>query len=164
MRWGSRGLLPRSDRRQRNCLMPQLRAARIVATARPASEDFASRLRQLHRAIDLGFPEFHVGKDSREPARPHHSVARPNCGVVSWRLCEKLASIIYDGSHEVGEDLSRTVIEAAEKSVGGHHSEPYRLSVPRQPFLPTCCLTKNVTLAVSSNCLFPDINYQCLVF
>jgi hypothetical protein len=31
---------------------------------------------------------------------------------------KKLARIIYDGSHKVGEKLARTLIEAAERSVG----------------------------------------------
>jgi len=39
---------------------------------------------------------------------------------------KKLARIVYDGSHKIGEELARNLIEAAEKSVGAHHSEPYR--------------------------------------
>jgi hypothetical protein len=58
MRWGSRGLLPRSDRRQRNCLMPQLKLRELSRLRDRLQEDFASRLRQLYRAVDLGFPEF----------------------------------------------------------------------------------------------------------
>ncbi len=42
---------------------------------------------------------------------------------------KKLAGIIYDGSHKVGEELARTLIEAAENLVGSHHSEPYRLRI-----------------------------------
>jgi transposase len=38
---------------------------------------------------------------------------------------KKLARIVYDGSHKIGEELARNLIEAAEK--GAHHSEPYRL-------------------------------------
>jgi hypothetical protein len=41
----------------------------------------------------------------------------------------KLARIIYNGTHKVGKELARTLIEAAEKSVGSHHSEPYRLRI-----------------------------------
>jgi transposase len=37
----------------------------------------------------------------------------------------KLARIVYDGSHKIGEERARALIEAAEKSVGS--SEPYRL-------------------------------------
>ena len=53
-------------------------------------EDFASRLRQLHRAVDLGFPEFtrHV-RTLESQLASHHSVALSNCGVVSWYLGEE---------------------------------------------------------------------------
>jgi transposase len=37
--------------------------------------------------------------------------------------------MVYDGSHKIGEELARTLIEAAEKSVGSHHSESYRLRI-----------------------------------
>ena len=42
---------------------------------------------------------------------------------------KKLARIIYDGSHKIGEGLARNLTEAAEKSVGAHHSEPYRVRI-----------------------------------
>ena len=42
---------------------------------------------------------------------------------------KKLARIVYDGSHKIGEELARALIEAAAKSVGSYHSEPYRLRI-----------------------------------
>jgi ubiquinone biosynthesis protein UbiJ len=42
---------------------------------------------------------------------------------------QDVARIIYDGSHKVGEELVRTLIEAAEQSVESHHSEPYRMRI-----------------------------------
>ena len=42
---------------------------------------------------------------------------------------KKLAHLVYDGCHPVGEGLARTLIETAKQSVGAHHSEPYRLEV-----------------------------------
>jgi phage shock protein A len=42
---------------------------------------------------------------------------------------KKLARLVYDGSHQVGEDLARALIEAATQSVGAHHGESYRLQV-----------------------------------
>jgi transposase len=42
---------------------------------------------------------------------------------------KKLARIVYDGSHKIGEELARSLIEGAAKSVGSHHSEPYRLRI-----------------------------------
>jgi transposase len=42
---------------------------------------------------------------------------------------KKLARIVYDGSHRIGEELARALIDAADKSVGAYHSEPYRLRI-----------------------------------
>ena len=95
------------------------------------AEDFAGRLRQLHRAVDLGLSRVHpLCTHSREPTRDHDSVALSNCGVVPRAFSvRKLARIVYDGSHKIGEELARALIEAAEKSVGAYHSEPYRLRI-----------------------------------
>ena len=41
---------------------------------------------------------------------------------------KKLARIVYDGSHKIGEEPARALIEAAAKSVGRHHSEPYPIA------------------------------------
>ena len=85
-------------------------------------EDSASRLRQLHRAIDLGSLELtpHV----REPARGHPSVALPHGAWFRGAWMKKLARIVYDGSHEIGEELASALIETPAKSVGSYHSEP----------------------------------------
>jgi transposase len=42
---------------------------------------------------------------------------------------KKLARIVYDGSHKIGDELARDLIQAAENSVGAYHSEPYRLRI-----------------------------------
>ena len=42
---------------------------------------------------------------------------------------KKLARLVYDGRHQVGEELACALIEAATQSVGAHHGEPYRLQV-----------------------------------
>jgi transposase len=42
---------------------------------------------------------------------------------------KKLARIVYDGSHKIGEEVARALIEAAANSVGSHHSEPYQLRI-----------------------------------
>jgi transposase len=92
--------------------------------------DFASRLRQLHRAVDLGFPEFTRHVRTLESQLATTILSRyPTAASFQDVSVKKLARIIYDGSHKVGEELARTLIEAAEKSVGSHHSEPYRLRI-----------------------------------
>jgi len=95
------------------------------------AEDFASRLRQLHRAVDLGFPEFTRYVRTLESQLAATILSRyPTAASFQGVSVKKLARIIYyDGSHKVGEELARTLIEAAEKSVGTHHSEPYRLRI-----------------------------------
>ena len=94
------------------------------------AEDFASRLRQLHRAVDLGFPEFTQYVRTLKSQLAATILSRyPTAASFQSLSVRKLARIIYDGSHKVGEELARTLIEAAEKSVGSHHSEPYRLRI-----------------------------------
>ena len=93
-------------------------------------EDFASRLRQLHRAVDLGFPEFTRHVHTLESQLAATILSRyPTAASFDGASVKKLARIVYDGSHKIGEELARALIEAAAKSVGSFHSEPYRLRI-----------------------------------
>ena len=53
----------------------------------------------------------------------------PTAASFRGASVKKLARIVYDGSHKIGEELARALIEAAAKSVGSYHSEPYRLRI-----------------------------------
>lgn len=93
-------------------------------------QDFGDRLRQLHRLVDLGFPEFtrYVRSLDSELASSilyDYPTAKAFCGISAKRL----AQLRYDGRHKVGPELARQLIEAAQRSVGSHHGEPYRLQV-----------------------------------
>jgi transposase len=80
------------------------------------AENFASCLRQLHRAVDLGFPEFTRYVRTLESQLATTILSRyPTAASFEGVSVKKLARIIYDGSHKVGEELARTLIEAAEK-------------------------------------------------
>jgi transposase len=93
-------------------------------------EDFASRLRQLHRAVDLSFPEFTRYVRTLESQLATTILSRyPTAASYRGISAKKLGRIIYDGSHRVGEELARALIDSAEKSVGSHHSEPYLLRI-----------------------------------
>jgi transposase len=93
-------------------------------------EDFASRLRQLHRAVDLGFPEFTRHVHTLESQLAATILSRyPTAASFHGASVKKLARIVYDGSHKIGEELARALIEEAANSVGSHHSEPYRLRI-----------------------------------
>jgi transposase len=93
-------------------------------------QDFGDRVRQLHRLVDLGFPEFtrHVpGLDSERASTilSHY----PTAAAFRGLSVKRLATLRYDGRHQVGLDLARTLIDAARRSVGQHHSAAYRVQV-----------------------------------
>jgi transposase len=93
-------------------------------------QDFGDRTRQLHRLVDLGFPEFtrHVRTLDSELATTilHECPTARSFQSISLK---RLAHMRYDGQHRVGEDLARTLLEAAKVSVGSHHGHAYQLQV-----------------------------------
>lgn len=93
-------------------------------------QDFSDRVRQLHRLVDLGFPEFtrHVRTLDSELAC---AILRdyPTAAAFRGVSVRRLAALRYDGRHRVGLDLARTLIDAARRSVGQHHSAAYRVQI-----------------------------------
>jgi transposase len=93
-------------------------------------QDFGDRVRQLHRLVDLGFPEFtrYVRSlDSELASAILHDY--PTAAAFHGASVKRLAALRYDGRHQVGLDLARTLIDAARRSVGRHHSAAYRVQV-----------------------------------
>lgn len=93
-------------------------------------QDFGDRVRQLHRLVDLGFPEFtrYVHSlDSELASAILHDY--PTAAAFHAISVKRLANLRYDGRHQVGLDLARTLIEAARHSVGHHHGAAYRVQV-----------------------------------
>lgn len=93
-------------------------------------QDFGDRLRQLHRLVDLGFPEFtrYVSTlDSELACSILHDY--PTAAAFVGISVKRLAQLRYDGRHKVGPELAGQLIDAARRSVGRHHSEPYRIQV-----------------------------------
>jgi len=94
------------------------------------TQDFGDRVRQLHRLVDLGFPEFTryvKGLDSELASAILHDY--PTAQAFRGVSVKRLAALRYDGRHLVGLDLARTLIDAARRSVGQHHSAAYRVQV-----------------------------------
>lgn len=93
-------------------------------------QDFGDHLRQLHRLVDLGFPEFtrYVRTLDSELAV---AILRdyPTAAAFRGVSVRRLAALRYDGRHQVGLDLARSLIDAARRSVGQHHSATYRLQI-----------------------------------
>lgn len=93
-------------------------------------QDFGDRLRQLHRLVDLGFPEFTryvKSLDSELATAILHDY--PTAAAFRNVSARRLAGLRYDGRHKVGDDRARALLDAAARSVGQHHGEAYRLQV-----------------------------------
>jgi transposase len=93
-------------------------------------QDFGDRLRQLHRLVDLGFPEFtrYVKTlDSELACSILHDY--PTAQAFRGISTKRLANLRYDGRHKVGPELASQLIDAAQRSVGSHHGAPYKLQV-----------------------------------
>ena len=91
---------------------------------------FADQVRQLHRVVDLTFPEFtrHVRTLDSELAAA--VLARyPTARTLAQVAPGKLARLVYDGRHHVGPELAQALVTAAKASVGAHHGEAYARQV-----------------------------------
>lgn len=93
-------------------------------------QDFGDRTRQLHRLVDLGFPELkrfiHTLDSQLATAVLHEWPTAESFLGLPWK---KLAKFRYDGVHIVGDDLAKSIIETAKVSVGRHHGYAYRIQV-----------------------------------
>lgn len=94
------------------------------------TQDLGDRVRQLHRVVDLGFPEFtrHVRTLDSELATTLLA-AYPTATAFATAVPRKLAKVVYDGRHAVGDELARALVATAKTSVGAHHGPAYRLQV-----------------------------------
>lgn len=93
-------------------------------------QDFGDRVRQLHRLVDLGFPEFSryvhdLGGALATAILRDYPTAAAFEGIPRRRV----AGLRYDGRHRVGDELAQALLAAAAHSVGRHHGEAYRIQV-----------------------------------
>ncbi len=89
-------------------------------------QDFGDRVRQLHRVVDLGFPEFTryvrtLDSHLATAILKKYPTAEAFLGV---RL-KALSNLKYDGVHFVGLALATQLLNAAKTSVGRHHGHAY---------------------------------------
>jgi transposase len=93
-------------------------------------QDFGDRTRQLHRLVDLGFPEFtRFVKDLGSETATAILAAYPTAAAFRSLTMRRLARLKTDGRHQVGEELAAQLLAAAATSVGAHHGEAYRVQV-----------------------------------
>lgn len=93
-------------------------------------QDTGDRVRQLHRAVDLGFPEFtRFIKDLSSQKATALLSRYPTAKAFTAAPIRKIANLRYDGHHAVGRELAEAIVDRAKRSVGAHHGEPYQLQV-----------------------------------
>ena len=91
-------------------------------------QDFDDRVRQLHRLVDLGFPEFTRYVRGLDSMLATALLAEcPTARDFAQATPRRLAKLRYDGRHLVGAELAAQLVEAAKRSVGQHHGPAYRI-------------------------------------
>ena len=91
-------------------------------------QDFDDRVRQLHRLVDLGFPEFTRYVRTLDSMLATCLLAEyPTAHAFARATPRRLARLRYDGRHFVGTELAQSLVEAARRSVGQHHGPAYKL-------------------------------------
>lgn len=91
-------------------------------------QDFDDRVRQLHRLVDLGFPEFTRYIRTLDSMLATCLLAEyPTAQAFARATPHRVARLRYDGRHIVGTELAQSLIEAAKRSVGQHHGPAYKL-------------------------------------
>jgi transposase len=91
-------------------------------------QDFDDRVRQLHRLVDLGFPEFTRYVRTLDSMLATCLLAEyPTAHTFARANPRRLAKLRYDGRHLVGAELAQALVEAAKRSIGQHHGPAYDL-------------------------------------
>ena len=91
-------------------------------------QDMGDRVRQLHRTLDLTFPEFPgIVPDLMAYKATTLLLAFPTSAAFRSASLDVIADIKYDGRHRIGNELSAALIDAAKASVGAHDGPSYRL-------------------------------------
>jgi transposase len=86
--------------------------------------------RQLHRAVDLGFPEFTRHVSTLDSALALCILSELPTAAAYERITPVwLARLKYDGRHKVGRPLADALCAAARVSVGRHHGPAYQAQV-----------------------------------
>lgn len=93
-------------------------------------QELGDHVRQLHRLVDLGFPEFTRHVKTLDSALATEILAQyPTAAAFRSARVGELANLRYDSRHAVGRALAKSLVDAARISVGAHHSEVYQLQV-----------------------------------
>jgi transposase len=93
-------------------------------------QDLGDRTRQLHRLVDLGFPEAKkVLPDLASDLAIALFAACPTAAAFRAASVRFLAKLVYDGRHKVPRDTAQALVDAARRSVAAHDGPVYRMEV-----------------------------------
>jgi len=93
-------------------------------------QQFGDHVRQLHRLVDLGFPEFTRLVRTLDSELATALLREfPTAAAFAHVKPARVGRLRYDGHHQVGEQLAAALVETAKVSVGQHHGEAYRVQV-----------------------------------
>lgn len=91
-------------------------------------QDFDDRVRQLHRLVDLDFPEFTRIVHGLDTMLAACLLAEyPSAHAFARATPRRIAKLVYDGRDKVGDERTRQLVETAKRSVGQHHGHAYSL-------------------------------------
>lgn len=91
-------------------------------------QELGDKVRQLHRTVDLSFPEFTRYVRTLDSELATTLLGKwPTAAQFAKQSVRRVAAVVYDGRHEVGEPLATALVQTAKRSVGKHHSPPYRM-------------------------------------
>lgn len=94
------------------------------------SQDFGDRERQLHRLLDLGFPEFpRYVRDVGSELATTILRAYPTAAAFQGVTVRRLGGLRAGRGPKVGAELAAALLAAAAASVGQHHGAAYRVQV-----------------------------------
>jgi transposase len=98
----------------------------LVSLRDRLQQDLDDRGRQLHRALDLSFPESKSLFKSITSLKTTAILKKyPGGTPLAKANLDELAKLVYDGRHCVGEELASALIELAKVTVGKHQGGPY---------------------------------------
>ena len=94
------------------------------------SQDFGDRERQLHRLLNLGFPEFpRYVRDVGSELATTILRAYPTAAAFQGVTVRRLGGLRYAGQQKVGVAVAAALLAPAATSVGPHHGAAYRVQV-----------------------------------
>lgn len=113
--------------------LPELAVAQLRELVRLREQtvlQLGDRIRHLHQAIDLTFPEFTRYIRGLDTELATAILSRyPTAAAFRRMPPSRLSALCFDGRRRVGPTLAVALIAAAKTSVGQHHDDPYQLQV-----------------------------------